>query len=275
AFAEAKPTMGALGIYYLDGTGNFLPESKRNLPTPTRSLLKIVGFTHGKNGYYAKHLAENEIGNVEILAGAFLFLKKEKYLQVGGFDEDYFMYGEDIDLCYKLIKAGYTNEYFGTQKVLHYKGESTQKDAAYLDRFYGAMNIFYKKHFSKNKLTTGIVSMGVKLTKAVKRLKKNRPQNSLENIEEIWVLTEDLVLLKRLSELFEIPVKSVARRAVEEDLVSHKMIVFDSSYISYKYIFQLMEKQQNRGNAFRIKPPKATFIIGSDQSDQKGSVLHL
>ncbi|MEZ4778767.1 MAG: glycosyltransferase family 2 protein [Flavobacteriaceae bacterium] len=275
AFAERKSTMGALGIYYIDGTGNFLPESKRNLPTPTRSLFKIIGFTRGKNGYYAKHIAENEIGNVEILAGAFLFLKREKYLQVGGFDEDYFMYGEDIDLCYKLIKAGYVNEYFGTQKVLHYKGESTQKDAAYLDRFYGAMNIFYKKHFSKNKLTTGIVSIGVKLTKAVKKRKKERPQNMFENIDEIWVLTEDLSLLKKLSESFKIPVKSVARRAVEEDLVSYKMIVFDTNYISYKYIFQLMEKQKNRGNTFRIKPPKSSFIIGSDQSDQKGSVLHL
>lgn len=275
AFAEGKNTMGAMGIYYMDGTGNFLPESKRNVPTPIRSLLKIIGFSGTKNGYYAKHLGENESGSVEVLAGAFLFMKREKYLQVGGFDEDYFMYGEDIDLCYKLMKAGNTNYYFGENKVLHYKGESTQKDAAYLDRFYGAMTIFYKKHFSKNKFTTGLVSLGVKLTKAIKRVKKKRPQNPLEQIEEVWVLTEDLYLLKRLSEVYKIPVKSVARRAVEEDLVSNKMLVFDSNYLSYKYIFQLMEKQKNRGNTFRIKPPKASFIIGSDQSDQKGEVFHL
>ncbi len=275
SFAEIHPKMGALGIYYLDGTGNFLPESKRNLPTPTRSLLKILGIAGGRKGYYAKYLNEKETGQVEILAGACMFLKREVYKEVDGFDEDYFMYGEDIDICYKLMKAGYTNYYDGSNQVLHYKGESTQKDAAYLDRFYGAMHIFYKKHFSKNKATTALVSFGVKLTKFFKKVKPSRNQNSENITEEVWVLTEDLSLLKKLSEIFEIPVKSVARRAVEEDLVSDKMIVFDSQYLSYKYIFQLMEKQKNRGNTFRIKPPKSSFIIGSDQSDQKGGTVLL
>lgn len=275
SFAETNKNLGALGIYYLDGTGNFLPESKRNLPTPTRSLLKILGIAGGRKGYYAKYLNEKETGPVEILAGAFMFMKREVYQQVGGFDEDYFMYGEDIDICYKLMKAGYTNYYDGSHCVLHYKGESTQKDAAYLNRFYGAMDIFYKKHFSKNKATTALVSFGVKLTKFFKKVKPSRNQNSENTTEEVWVLTEDLSLLKTLSELYEIPVKSVARRAVEEDLVSHKMIVFDSQYLSYKFIFQLMEKQKNRGNTFRIKPPKSHFIIGSDQSDQKGGTVLL
>ncbi|MBW2937870.1 glycosyltransferase family 2 protein [Aureisphaera sp. CAU 1614] len=275
SFAKANTDLGALGIYYLDGTGNFLPESKRNLPTPTRSLLKILGIAGGRRGYYAKYLNEKETGKVEILAGAFMFLKREVYLEVGGFDEDYFMYGEDIDICYKLMQAGYTNYYDGSNCVLHYKGESTQKDAAYLDRFYGAMQIFYKKHFSKNKVTTAFVSFGVKLTKAFKGTQSNRNKNDEHSAEEVWVLTEDLSLLKSLSEIFEIPVKSVAKRAVEEDLVSNKMIVFDSQYLSYKFIFQLMEKQKNRGNTFRIKPPKSQFIIGSDQSDQKGGTVLL
>ncbi|MAL60369.1 MAG: glycosyl transferase family 2 [Flavobacteriaceae bacterium] len=275
SFAEMNKNLGALGIYYLDGTGNFLPESKRNLPTPTRSLLKILGIAGGRRGYYARYLNEKETGEVEILAGAFMFLKRVVYLEVGGFDEDYFMYGEDIDICYKLMKAGYTNYYDGSNYVLHYKGESTQKDAAYLDRFYGAMQIFYKKHFSKNKVTTVFVSFGVKLTKAFKKTRSNRNKNGEHSAEEVWVLTEDLSLLKNLSEIFEIPVKSVAKRAVEEDLVSNKMIVFDSQYLPYKYIFQLMEKQKNRGNSFRIKPPKSQFIIGSDQSDQKGGTVLL
>ncbi|MEZ4859047.1 MAG: glycosyltransferase family 2 protein [Flavobacteriaceae bacterium] len=275
AFAETKENMGALGIYYLDGTGNFLPESKRNLPTPTRSLLKILGITRGKNGYYAKYLDKDDIGEVDILAGAFLFLKRATYLEVGGFDEDYFMYGEDIDICYKLLQAGYTNFYDGSHKVLHYKGESTQKDTLYLERFYGAMNIFYSKHFSKNKLRTSLVSLGVGISKFFKKLKSRKIVSIQNTAQEVWVLTEDISLLSKLSEIFEIPVKSVARRAVEEDLVSNKMIVFDSQYLSYKYIFQLMEKQKNRGNTFRIKPPHAKFIIGSDQSDQKGGMVQL
>ncbi|HAT63110.1 MAG TPA: glycosyl transferase family 2, partial [Flavobacteriaceae bacterium] len=85
SFAEMNKNLGALGIYYLDGTGNFLPESKRNLPTPTRSLLKILGIAGGRRGYYARYLNEKETGEVEILAGAFMFLKRVVYLEVGGF----------------------------------------------------------------------------------------------------------------------------------------------------------------------------------------------
>lgn len=275
SFYEAQKSIGALGIYYMDGTGNFLPECKRNLPTPSRSLLKILGIAGGRKGYYAKFLPEKETGMVEILAGAFLFIKKSIYDEVGGFDEDYFMYGEDIDLSYKLIKAGYTNFYNGSLQVLHYKGESTQKDSAYLNRFYGAMDIFYKKHFSKNTLTTALVSFGVRLTKFFRKVKSDNHHSTEMGVEEVWVLTEDLILLRKLSEHYHIPVKSVARRAVEEDLVSNKLLVFDSQYLSYKSIFQIMDYQKNRGNSFRIKPPKSNFIIGSDQSDQKGGVVLL
>jgi GT2 family glycosyltransferase len=274
-FYESNLNIGALGLYYMDGTGNFLPESKRNLPTPRRSLFKVLGWTQGKYGYYAKQVAKEGVGAVEILAGAFMFIKRDLYLKVGGFDEDYFMYGEDIDLCYKLIKLGRTNYYSGLIKVLHYKGESTQRDTAYYDRFYGAMQIFYKKHFSSNKLLNSLVDGGISVTRYLQTRKTKSSQVELPDPDEIWVLTEDLSLLKLLSEHYEIPVRSVALRAVDEDLISDKMLVFDTHYLSYKQIFEVMSKQKNRQNKFRIRPPGCRFILGSDESDKKGEVKRL
>jgi GT2 family glycosyltransferase len=271
-FAESNVNMGALGLYYMDGTGNFLPESKRNLPTPKRSLFKVLGWTQGKYGYYAKQVAKEGVGPVEILAGAFMFLKRELFLEVKGFDEDYFMYGEDIDLCYKLIKLGRSNYYSGLIKVLHYKGESTQRDKAYFDRFYGAMHIFYRKHFSSHKLLNSVVDRAISTTRYVQTRKVKRTGDELPVSDEIWVLTEDLNLLRLVSEQYEIPVRSVALRAVDEDLVSGKMLVFDTHYLSYNQIFEVMSKQKNRHNKFRIRPPGCNFILGSDESDKKGEV---
>ena len=107
-FAENKGNLGAIGCKLIDGSGAFLPESKRNIPTPKVSIKKILG---NKNSGYYSNLDENKIGKVEILVGAFMLMKKSVYKAVAGFDEDYFMYGEDIDLSYKIIKAGFQNYY--------------------------------------------------------------------------------------------------------------------------------------------------------------------
>lgn len=275
-FAESNPNMGALGVQYIDGTGHFLPECKRNLPTPLRSLMKILGFTKGKNGYYAKHINKESLGKVDILAGAFMFMRKEVYLQVQGLDEDYFMYGEDIDLSYKLQKSGHPNFYNGLLKILHYKGESTQKDKAYYDRFYGAMNIFYGKHFGKNPILNAVVRMGVAATKALKTKNQHgERETERSSYDEVWVLTEDLQLLHLLSEKFDKPVKSIGLRILGEEVIENKLLVFDADFLSYKNIIDMMIRHKNGGNSFRIRPPKRTFIIGSDRSDEKGEVLSL
>src|SRR5690606_21248127 len=111
------------------------------------SIKKILGFS---NAYYANHLSPTDTGEVDILVGAFMFLKKDIFYEVEGFDEDYFMYGEDIDLSYKVLQAGYQNIYFGKTAILHYKGESTLKDKTYVKRFHRAMQIFYNKHFKSH-----------------------------------------------------------------------------------------------------------------------------
>jgi GT2 family glycosyltransferase len=111
-FAKTKQNLGILGVKLIDGSGNFLPESKRGIPTPRVSFNKLFRISsRQKSKYYAAHIGENESGVVAVLVGAFMFMQKSVYNEVKGFDEDYFMYGEDIDLCYKVLNKGYQNYY--------------------------------------------------------------------------------------------------------------------------------------------------------------------
>lgn len=155
-FMDDHADAGALGVKMLDGSGNFLPESKRGLPTPNVAFYKVSGLarlfprskTFGR--YHLKYLDENETNEVEILAGAFMFIRKKALDKIGLLDEAFFMYGEDIDLSYRIIKAGYKNYYFPETRIIHYKGESTKKTSInYVFIFYRAMIVFAQKHFSK------------------------------------------------------------------------------------------------------------------------------
>jgi len=221
--------------------------------------------------YYANHISEEGNGEVSILVGAFMLLKRSIYNEVEGFDEDYFMYGEDIDFSYKIKKAGYKNYYLGDALVLHYKGESTQRDAVYYDRFYGAMRIFYKKHFKTNPIFNGTVSFGVGLLKTFK--KSNRKPRRGKRSEKAYVFTENLSLLKGLSENLDIPLKSASKAIFQEESFSNALLIFDAEYMQYSQIFTIMKRLGTNNNQFRIHPPKSRFIIGSDRSDEKGSVL--
>jgi GT2 family glycosyltransferase len=155
-FMDAHPEAGGLGVKMVDGKGDFLPESKRGLPTPAVSFYKMSGLskifptskTFGQ--YHLSFLNKDEIHAVDILAGAFMMLRKSVLDTVGLLDEDYFMYGEDIDLSWRIVKAGYKNYYYPETRIIHYKGESTRKSSInYVFTFYNAMRIFSEKHFSK------------------------------------------------------------------------------------------------------------------------------
>jgi GT2 family glycosyltransferase len=160
-FMDQHPDAGALGVKMLDGSGRFLPESKRGLPTHDVAFYKIFGLsalfpkskTFGK--YHLGFLNENEIHKIDVLAGAFMFLRKTALDKAGLLDEDFFMYGEDIDLSYRIKKAGFENYYFPKTRIIHYKGESTKRSSVnYVFVFYNAMIIFAKKHFSKSNAST-------------------------------------------------------------------------------------------------------------------------
>ncbi len=154
-FMDGHPDAGSLGVKMIDGKGNFLPESKRSLPTPLVSFFKIFGlsvlFPKSKlfGRYHLGYLDNNKINKIEILPGAFMFIRKSVLEKTGFLDETFFMYGEDIDLSYRIILAGYNNYYFPETTIIHYKGESTKKGSInYVMVFYKAMIIFARKHFS-------------------------------------------------------------------------------------------------------------------------------
>lgn len=158
AFIRSKNNLAACGVKMIDGSGKFLEESKRAFPSPMTSLYKLSGlsklFPKSKlfSKYHLGYLDNNTNHEVDVLAGAFLMVPKKIIEEVGGFDESFFMYGEDIDLSYRIQKAGYKNFYFAETSVIHFKGESSKKGSLnYVKMFYKAMSVFVKKHYGGTK----------------------------------------------------------------------------------------------------------------------------
>lgn len=170
AFLQQEGNNAALGVKMIDGSGRFLKESKRSLPDPLTAFFKLSGLTALFPGspffskYYATHLSPDEIGKVDVLAGAFMMIPA-KVLQITGvFDEEYFMYGEDIDLSYRIQHAGFRNYYFPKTTIIHFKGESTKKESLkYVKMFYKAMSIFVNKHYrgSTGRLFYSAIQSGI------------------------------------------------------------------------------------------------------------------
>lgn len=161
AFMDTHPDAGGLGVKMIDGKGHFLPESKRGLPTPSVAFYKIFGlsalFPRSKkfSKYHLGYLDKDKTHSIEILSGAFMMMRKSVLDKTGLLDEDFFMYGEDIDMSYRIILAGYKNYYFPETRIIHYKGESTKKSSVnYVFVFYNAMIIFARKHFSEKNAKT-------------------------------------------------------------------------------------------------------------------------
>ena len=159
-FMKNTPSCGGLGVRMVDGKGDFLPESKRGLPTPKVAFYKIFGLSallpksKEFGAYHLGYLNEYETNEIDILSGAFLCVSAEAIEKIGLLDETFFMYGEDIDFSYRITKGGYKNYYLPETTIIHYKGESTKKSSVnYVFVFYKAMVIFAQKHFSKNNAT--------------------------------------------------------------------------------------------------------------------------
>lgn len=164
----SDPQIGLMGVRMVDGGGKFLPESKRGFPTPLRAFFKFTGLyrlapsSKVWNGYYFGQVGEMEEAEVEILCGAFMFLRAEDLKEVGYLDESFFMYGEDIDLSYRFKEAGKKVIYFPGTTIIHFKGESTKKlTSQYVKRFYDAMDIFARKHFKASRANAFLTSLSL------------------------------------------------------------------------------------------------------------------
>ncbi len=272
---EHLPYAGLLGIRLIDGTGKFLPESKRNIPSPLTAFRRLFGVRLGNvKSYYADHIHMYGNGDVQVLVGAFMFGKRIQYEEVEGFDEAYFMYGEDIDLSYKMLKAGYHNYYIGDMAAIHYKGESTSKNKEYLERFYGAMQLFYKKHFKSNKLFDSFIYLGIRMVSFVKS--KMPVKKKIKKIAHYYVITDEASLATRLEKVLQHPIQQLKDVS---DLVykskEAKQIVLDNNYLSYGEIIGIMQQLASKQTTFKIKPKHCNFVIGSNYSDEKGEVITL
>lgn len=263
-FADFKENLGIIGCQLIDGKGKFLPESKRNIPSPKVSLKKILG---NDETYYANHLEIYSNGKVEILVGAFMFLKTDVYNAVGGFDEDYFMYGEDIDLSYKVFKASYDNFYFGETTIIHFKGESTLKDVKYAERFYSAMQIFYKKHFKSNVLFNTVVWVGIKLAYSLR--KSHTP---VKKVTKNTVVFSDGIEESLINQLQQ-PVS--IKNKIANKIANNSMVVYDFNTLEITAIIEDMKKKSEQDNiVFRLLPKNSKFILGSDSATNRGEVIH-
>lgn len=283
AFTKKQSNLGIVGVKLIDGTGNFLPESKRGTPTPWVAFTKIVGLyklfpkSNLFNKYYAQHLNENQTGEVEILVGAFMFLKKVLYDEVGGFDEDCFMYSDDIDLSYMILQKGKTNYYFHETTVIHYKGESTIKDGTYMKRFQEAMEFFYKKHFRVSFLFSAFMKIGIVFFSLVKRI-QGRPKAKIK-AENYLLVSASETLVKIIAAIVQKKVGFLDWEAEKEvNLLSNSIrnglqIILDNEFVSFKKCIEIHEQYRNKGVVFRIIPKDANFSIGSDSPNDRGEVV--
>ena len=273
--AQILPNLGVLGVQLIDGKGRFLPESKRNLPTPKVSICKMLGDKYQRYApYYANHIPADAEGKVSVFVGAFMLLKRSLYKKVGGFDERYFMYGEDIDLSYTIEQKGYQNYYYGSEKMIHFKGESTFKDAKYRKRFFGAMKLFYQKHFKASVVTNSIIYTGIKLTSLLKKTPS----------EELGIGFEKAVILSKSKELPEqlqqkvgifTSLATVNQVYANTDIKEPRLCFLDMSEMSYSQAILLIQSNSNSLYYFRFIPQKGNIAIGSDTSKGRGQVISL
>ena len=271
--AKSLPNLGIMGVQLLSGKGSFLPESKRNLPTPKVSLFKVFGsrFSH-MAPYYAEHVQENTSGKVSILVGAFMFLERKKYLEVGGFDERYFMYGEDIDFSYSMEKLGYQNYYFGSEAIIHFKGESSFKDKVYRERFFGAMQLFYKKHFASSRLMNSLVFLGIKLASVLKLNKKtSKPIRFLKAL----LVSDSENLNSRITQATELISENISAEALMDNTFRKEPVCcfLDMDYLSYNEAIYVIKKFANQHIYFRFLLNSNQFALGSDSSEGLGVVI--
>lgn len=263
--------LGIVGCKLIDGSGAFLPESKRGVPTPWVAFTKIFGLykvfpkSNWFNQYYAQHLSENESGKVAILVGAFMILKRDLYLKVGGFDENCFMYSDDIDLSYLVLKSGKSNYYFDETSVIHYKGESTVRDGTYMKRFREAMQFFYKKHFKKSWFFDVMMQVG---SFVFSLLKKNQQK------QEIRIISEYVVFSRRNFEL-NLNVKTTYLSDFNQFVNNSKQnieIIFDTSTISFSEIITFMQSNTNKNISFKNYIASSNYLIGSNNSNDRGQI---
>ena len=264
-FIESKENIGAAGCRFIDGAGAFLPECKRNLPDIKSALFKIFG----KNrGYYAVQIEEESVEEVEVLTGAFMCMRSDLFKKLGGFDEDFFMFGEDIDLSYRILELGYKNYYLGDITMIHFKGESSVKDAKYLKHFYGALGIYYKKHVNPNRISDFLLQLLIKSMILIRGFSSVNESHEVKQAEELVYLGNRDEVYEKLSEMFP---ASISRKTPSLKLSNKtdEAIYYDSLSLGYSKIIAHFD-QSHESIVKRIISRDGKFYFGSDSPTRRG-----
>jgi GT2 family glycosyltransferase len=213
AFMNSHPDAGALGIRMVNGFGAFLRESKRGMPSAPSSVFKMSGLTDRfpthplLAGYYAGHLDERRTQPVPILSGAFMLVRGEVIRTTGSFDERFFMFGEDIDLSYRILLDGWKNYYFTGATLLHFKGQSTQKNSeAYRKHFFGAMTLYVDKYYrgAVGYAYRKVLQTGILLQKTKTRLRQPKEDHkAAEAVRGDWVIAGSVSDTRAFLDRFE------------------------------------------------------------------------
>lgn len=288
-FYKNKSNTGAVGVRMIDGSGTFLPESKRSFPSPMVSFYKLTGLSSlfPENKWFGKYalqfLSEKEVHKIDVIAGAFMMIPKNILDKTGGFDEQFFMYAEDIDLSYRIQKMGYQNYYLGNITIVHFKGESTKKGSfQYVKVFYNAMNLFVKKWYRgsgawllRQGLQAGIIIRGFVSVLGLSFLKKGKTK--LQPFDEIVCIgnadtasvAEDILRL-------HYPNKMVSKQpdfTEGKSSFNNKMIVFCIDDLSYKKSIELL--QQTKAASYKWFGKESCSVVGSDNKNASGDVIVL
>lgn len=306
-FLSEHPDAGALGVKMIDGSGVYLKESKRGFPSPKNSFFKLSGlsalFPHSAffSGYYFAALRPDRPGKVDVLAGACMMLSKEAAGATGGFDESFFMYGEDIDLSYRIQQAGFQNYYFPGTGIIHFKGESTKKlSREYVRHFYGAMSLFARKHYQKNKIVYALMllfifkgallaSMKMYIQNLASKIfvKRGRDSASLQSF--VWADESCFNKVLRLSSHASFPVVLSGRVSVDDNDQAYTIgkindiadqagdakmtgLICCSGNVSNTEIISFMEANPGRFEYF-IHACGSGSIVGSSDKNSRGVVM--
>ena len=285
--AKKQANLGALGVQLIDGSGVFLPESKRNEPTPLVSLSKFLGMWGSqKYPYYSKSINKQDSGNVEVLVGAFMFLKREVYTNANGFDPRFFMYGEDIDLSIRLKKdLKLNNFYLGNEKVIHFKGESGIKDKKYRKRFFEAMRIYYKKHYGNSWCLNIGVQIGTRLLSMIQSFKRQKPHTKAASYDHYYWISNNPQLQHRLKDSTQKPVTGIKLSQLplqlktqncKNNYPSKRCYIFDMESYNYQDVINFINKYPCKNKelnySFRIR--KSYKVIGSVSSSCLGETIY-
>ncbi len=278
-FGEILPLLkknkqaGIYGIRLMDGTGKFLPESKRNIPNWFNSIFKLSGLPLKKiisvKPYYNLDLQPEESGPNPVFVGAFMAFEKEKFFEIGGFDERYFMYGEDIDLSYSFLRKGWQNIYLGHLHAVHFKGESTPKNKTYQKHFVNAALMFHQKyHPVSHFFLSPFIKWAFKwhfLIAKKKKVSRASPQSN-----KVFYTGKDRKTFERLKKIYP-----AAQQIPLNEIELTGMVIFDARYGKYQDFINFMWENRKRNFTYRFVPSTGNILAGSDSPASRGEIISL